>query len=119
MWSSHWELLFLHWEERGWVKLQRSGRKLECIPHWESILGGVYDPKQEASHEGAVEGLTITRPIKPLARAAPAASSTTGPTGAPPGAPPSAAANVPTALGGMGTVGPEPDFEVCACIIRS
>ena len=41
--SSHWELLFLHWEKRGWVKLQRSGRKLECIPQWESILGGVYD----------------------------------------------------------------------------
>ena len=32
MWSSHWELLFLHWEEREWVKLQRTGRKLECIP---------------------------------------------------------------------------------------
>ena len=38
--GSHWELLFLHWEERGWVKLQRSGRKLECIPQWESIWGG-------------------------------------------------------------------------------
>ena len=30
--GSHWELCFLHCEERGWVKLQRSGRKLECIP---------------------------------------------------------------------------------------
>ena len=38
--GSHGELCFLHWEERGWVKLQRSGRKLECIPQWESILGG-------------------------------------------------------------------------------
>ena len=66
-----------------------------------------------------MEGLTITRPIKPLARAAPTTSSTTGPTGAPPGAPPSAAANVRTALGAMGTVGQEPDFEVCAFIIRS
>ena len=38
--TSHWELLFLHWKERGGVKLQRSGRKLECIPQWGSILGG-------------------------------------------------------------------------------
>ena len=30
--GSHGELLFLHWEERGWVKLHPSGRKLECIP---------------------------------------------------------------------------------------
>ena len=117
--NSHWELLFLHWEERGWVKLQRSGRKLERIPQWESILGGVYDPGWEASYEGAVEGLTISRPIKPLALVAPATSSTTGPTGAPLGAPPSAAANVRTALGAMGTIEPEPDFEVCAFIIRS
>ena len=35
--------------------------------------GGVYGNGQEASHEGAVEGLTI---IKPLGRAAPATSST-------------------------------------------
>ena len=70
------------------MKLQRSGRKLECIPRWESILGGVYDPGQEASYEGAVEGLTITYPIKPLGRAAPATSSTTGPTCAPQGTPP-------------------------------
>ena len=34
MQSYYWELLFLHWEERGWVKLQRTGRKLECIPQW-------------------------------------------------------------------------------------
>ena len=60
--SSHQELLFLYWEERGWVKLQHNGRKLECIPQWESILGGVYDPAQEASYEGTVEGLTITCP---------------------------------------------------------
>ena len=66
-----------------------------------------------------MEGLTITRPIKPLVRATPATSSTTGPTGAPAGAPPSAAANLWTALGAMGTIGPEPDFEVCAFIIRS
>ena len=46
--SSHWELLSLHWEERGWVKLQRTRRKLECIPPWESILGGVYYLGQEA-----------------------------------------------------------------------
>ena len=117
--SSHWELLFLHWAERGWVKLQRTGRKLECIPQWESILGGVYDPGQEASYEGAVEGLTITCPINPLAWAAPASSSTTGPNSAPPGTPPSAAANVRTALGAMGTIGPKPNVEVCAFIIRS
>ena len=79
----HWELSFLHWEERGWVKLQHPRRKLECIPEWESTLGGVYDPGQEASYGGAVEGLTIRRPIKPLGRAAPATSSTTAPTGAP------------------------------------
>ena len=66
-----------------------------------------------------MEGLTITRPIKPHARAAPATSSTTGPTGAPLGAPPGAAANVRTDLGAMGTIGPEPDFEVCAFPIRS
>ena len=119
MQSSHWELLFLHWEERGWVKLQRTGRTLECIPQWESILGGLYDPGREGSYEGAVEGLTITRPTKPLARAAPATSSTTGPTSAAPGAPPSATANVQTALGAMGTIGPKPDFEVFAFIIRS
>ena len=101
------------------MKLQRTGHKLECISQWESILGGVYDPGQEASYEGAVEGLTITRPIKPLARAAPAISSTTGPTGTPPGAPPSAAANVRTALAAMGTIGPEPVFSVCAFITRS
>ena len=67
----------------GGKGLQRSGRKLECIPQWESTFGGVYDPGQEASYEGAVEGLTITRPIKPLGRAAPATGSTTAPTGAP------------------------------------
>ena len=117
--SSYWEMLFLHLEERGWVKLQRTGRKLECIPHWESILGGLYDQGQDASYEWAVEGLTINRPAKPLARAAPATSSTTGPTGAAPGAPPSAAANVRTAMGAMGTIGPKPDFEVFAFIIRS
>ena len=27
--GSHWELCFLHWEEKGWVKLQHSGRKLD------------------------------------------------------------------------------------------
>ena len=96
--GSHWELLFLHWEERGWVKLQR---------------------QELQRQEGAVEGLTITRPIKPLGRAAPATSNTTGPTGAPQGTPPSAAANVRTAPGAMGTIGTEPDFEVCAFIIRS
>ena len=37
MLGSHWELLFLRWEERGRVKLWRSGRKLECIPHRGSI----------------------------------------------------------------------------------
>ena len=79
----------------------------------------MYDPGQVASYEGAVEGLTITRPAKPLARAAPATSSTTGPTGAarapltvqrrmcgPPWAP-------------WGPLEPEPDFEVFAFIIRS
>ena len=101
------------------MKLQRTGRKLDCVPAWESILGGVYDPGQEASYEGAVEGLTITRPSKPLARAAPATSSTTGLTGAAQSAPPSAAANVRTALGAIGTIGPEPDFEVFAFILRS
>ena len=42
--GSRWELLFLHLEESGWVKLQRSRRKLECIPQGESFFGGVYDP---------------------------------------------------------------------------
>ena len=116
--SSHWELLFLHWEEKGWPKLQRSGR-VGVHPPSGFHFRGVYDPGQDASYEGAVEGLTIIRPIKPLGRAAPATSSTTGPTGAPQGAPPSAAANVRTALGAMGTIGPEPDFEVCAFIIPS
>ena len=74
---------------------------------------------KEASYEGAVEGLTITRPVTPLGRTARATTSTTGPTGAFQGAPPSAAANVRTALGAMGTIGREPDFEVCAFIIRS
>ena len=81
--------------------------------------GGGYDPWQEALYEGAVEGLTITRPIKPLCRAARATSSTTGLTGAPQGTPPSAAANVRNALGAMQTIGRQPDFEVCAFIIRS
>ena len=104
--GSHWELCFLHWGERGWVKLQRSGRKLECIPHWEFILGGVYGPGQEASYKRAVEGLTITRPIKPVGRAAPRPL------------PPSATAHIRTAPGTMGTVGPERDFELFAFIIR-
>ena len=77
-------------------------------------LGGVFDPGQEALYEGAVEGLTI----KPLGRAAPATSSTTAPTGTPEGTPPSAAAHFQTALGAMGTVGPKPDLEVSAFIIR-
>ena len=47
------------------------------------FLGGVYDPGQEALYKGAVEGVTITRPIKPLGRAAPATGITTAPTGAP------------------------------------
>ena len=82
------------------MKLHRSGRKLECIPQWESILGEGSDLGQEASYEGAVEGLTITRPIKLLGRVAPATSSTTAPTGAPPRAPPpSAAAHFRTAMG--------------------
>ena len=59
------------------------------------------------SYEGAVKGLTIMRPIKPLGRAAPATSSTTAPTGSPKGTPPSAAANLRTALGAMGAVGPQ------------
>ena len=117
--GSHWELCFLHWEERGWVKQRRSGRKLECIPQWETTFGGLYNPGQEASYEGAVEGLTITRPIKPLGRAAPATGSTTAPVGAPQGSPPSAAAHLRTTLGAMSTVGPEPYFQVCAFIIRS
>ena len=88
--GSYWELCFHHCEERGWVKLQPSGRKLECTPQWESILGGIHDPRQGASYEGTVEGLTITRPIKPLGRAAPATTSTTAPTGATQGTPPNA-----------------------------
>ena len=44
-------------------------------------------PGEEASDEGTVEGRTITCPIKPLGRAAPATSSTTAPTSAPQGNP--------------------------------
>ena len=113
--GSHWELCFLHWEEKGWVKLQRSGRKLECIPQWESILCGGY-VGQKAWYEGAVEGLTITCLIKPLGWAAPATSSTAAPMG---GAPPTAAAHFWTALGAMGTVEADTDFEVSVFIIRS
>ena len=58
-----------------------------------------------------MEGLTITRPIKPLGRVAPATSSTTAPTGAPQGIPPSAAAHFWTSPGATGTVGLEPDFK--------
>ena len=101
------------------MKWRHSCHNLECIPQWESILGGVYDPRQEASHERAVEGLTITRPIKPLGRAAPTTSSTTVPTGGPHGSAPSAAAHFRTALGAMGTVGPQPDLEVFAFILWS
>ena len=32
MCDSHWELCFLRWMEKGWVKLHRSGRKSVCIP---------------------------------------------------------------------------------------
>ena len=117
--GSHWELCFLHWEERGWVKVHRSGRKLESIPQWESILAGVYDPGQEASYEGAVEGLTITRPHQAPWPGTPATKSTTAPTGAPQGTPTSAAAHFQTPLGAMGAVGPEPDFEVSTFIICS
>ena len=62
--QSHWELCFLHWKEKRWVKLQRSGRKLECIPQWESILGGVYDPGQEASYEGQPRPPAAPRPLQ-------------------------------------------------------
>ena len=97
--GSHCKRCFLHWEESAWVKVPRSRRKLECIPQWESILWGVYEPRRQASYEGAVEGLTITRPIKHLGRAAPATSSTTAPTGGPQGTPPSSAAHFRTAVG--------------------
>ena len=90
-----------------------------CIPQWESIWGGGYDRGQEASYEGTVEGPAITRPIKPLGQAAPATTSTTAPTGAPQGTPPSATGHFWTALGAMGSVELEPDFEVSAFIIRS
>ena len=66
-----------------------------------------------------MEGLTITCPIKPLGRAAPATSSTTGPTGARQGTPRSVAPNVRTALGAMVTIGPGLNWELCAFIIRS
>ena len=75
--DTHWELCFLHWEEKGWVKPQRSSRKLECIAQWESIFEGVYDLGEEASYKGAGEGLTVTGPMKHLGRRAPAGSNTT------------------------------------------
>ena len=53
-------------------------------------MRGVYVFGQAASYEGAVEGLTFTRPIKPLGREVPANSSTTAPTGAPHAPPPPA-----------------------------
>ena len=95
------------------MKLKRSGGKLECIAQRESFFfwGGGYDPRQEASYEAAVAELTTTRLIKPLARAAPATGSTTASPGAPKGIPPNATAHFQTALGAMGTGGPEPDFE--------
>ena len=42
--GSHLDVCFLHWEEKGWVKWQRSSRKLEFIPQMGSILRGLYDP---------------------------------------------------------------------------
>ena len=110
--GSHWELCFLDWEKKVWVKLQRSGCKLECIPQWTFIFAGMCDAGEEALYEGSVKGLTITGPIKPLGRAAPATGGTTAPTGAPHSTPPSATAHFWTALGAMGTVGPKPDFKL-------
>ena len=65
-----------------------------------------------------MEGPTITCPMKPLGRAArsPAAPS---PHRRPQGSAHNACANVRTALGATQTIGPEPDFEVCALMIRS
>ena len=64
--SSHWELLFLHWEEQGWVKLQRSGRKLECIPQWESILGGCMTRGKRPRTRGPWRASPSPAPSSPL-----------------------------------------------------
>ena len=58
--GSDWELCLIHWEEKRWVHMKRSGPKWECIPQRESIYGRVYDPRKEALCEGGVEGLSIT-----------------------------------------------------------
>ena len=89
------------------------------INHHPFLGGGVYDPRQEASYEGAVECLTITLPIKPLGRAAPATSSTRCPYRRPRGTPRTATVHFRAQFGAMGTVGPEPEFEASAFIIRS
>ena len=81
-------------------------------------VGGVR-PGAGGLVRGAVEGLTVTRPIKPLGRVAPSTSSTTAPTGAPQVTPPSPAARFRTTLDAMGTGGPGPYLEVFAFIIRS
>ena len=47
------------------------------------VMSPPMECRQEASYEGAVEGLTITHLMKPLGWAAPATTSTTAPTGAP------------------------------------
>ena len=78
----------------------------------------MYDPGQEASYEGAVKGLSITRPINPLGVAAPATSSTAALAGAHHGAPASAV-HFRTALEAMGSIGPEPNFKVFTFIIGS
>ena len=39
--GSHWEMLYLHWEERGWVKLERPGASWSASPSGKPFWGAV------------------------------------------------------------------------------
>ena len=101
------------------MKLQRSGRNLECITQWECILGGGCMTRgKRAPTRGPLRASLLPDPSSPF-RATPANGSTTALTGAPQGSPPSATAHFRTALGAMGIVRPQPVFEVSAFLFRS
>ena len=64
--NSHREPLFLHWEERGLVKLQRTGRKFECIPQWEYIFGGCMTRGRRPHTRGPWRASPSPAPSSPL-----------------------------------------------------